>query len=209
MAMNRLLVILMMLAYSTSYAGNERGILLQSGMYGSFLGIVNSEGRIYGQFEYYDKWNEEVDFFENVCTFYFYGEVKSNDTVFLKVGLPGIETTSGKIVLHGNDSLTLYTDFSSGYMSIDFKNEGYSARLAKEENDVIALGIVKDERCYFYNNPSEVSITKAYIVNRDFVSILQRKDQWLQVRYISPVSGKKFIKWIKSNALHDKDPNNW
>ena len=207
--MIRFLICVLIFVCSLSCIGKDNPMPLQSGEYGEFLGIVSYDGKLYGQFEYYDRWNEDIGSFENTCKFYFYGEVKSNDTIFLKVGLPGIETAKGKIVFHRNDSITLYTDFSSGYMLVDLENEGYSAKLSKKEEDVIALGVVRDEKCYFYNNPSETAITKAYIINRDFVSILQRKDQWLQIKYVSPVNGKKFIKWIKSSALYDKDPENW
>ncbi len=171
--------------------------------------IIISDGALYGQFEYYDKWNEDLSFFENVCTFYFYSEVINGDTILLNLGLPEMETTTGKIILHGNDSLTLYTGFSSGYAPVDFENEGYSAKLHKERSGIMALGVVKEKKCYFYNAPSDSSIRKSYIVKGNFVSIVQKKNEWSKVEYISPMSGKRFVSWIKSIALYDKNPKNW
>ena len=79
-----------------------------------------------------------------------YGAYKENDTISVALGLPGIEVTTGKIVLHNDHSLTLYTDFSSGYAMVDFSNEGYTAKFEKEENEAISLCVVKETKCYLY-----------------------------------------------------------
>ena len=185
------------------------GKRIRSGNYGNNLVLVESKGIVYGQYQYRDKWNQGLGFFENVSTFYFYGKRTKGDTVDLSVGTPELETTTGKLVVYANDSIALFTDYSLGYAAVDLKKQGYNGKLSATIPHARKLGIVKEHKCYFYNAPRQTKITRAYITKNEFVTVLKKRGNWYKVQYISPRNATATGNWIESDALYDADPKKW
>lgn len=180
---------------------------LVSGYYGDNLLVLNENGHVYGQYEYYEKWNSDVNNFGNVCKFYFYGITKTSDTIQIKIGLPGVGVNNG-IMIQKGDSIRILSNYNCGYSTSDFRSDGLCCIFRKTEKGV-ALGIIKSAKAYFYDQPNDSTKTKSYIVNSDFVRIIEKNETWSKIEYISIFDGRKTIKWIKSSSLYDLNPDAW
>jgi hypothetical protein len=180
----------------------------KSGYYEYLTLIVNGK-KVYGQYEYYDKYNKKDKNFENENVFYFAGETGTSDTVKIILGLPGRKTTTGYLIARDDSVELQFSGFSVGYGNEDF-GIGYTAKLDKPIN-YIGLGIIADEKCRLYDAKSTASLSKKFLVNEDFVGIIERDKEWVKVEYVSPYDPKhiKIIKWIKAKSLYNEDPKLW
>ena len=83
--MKIILFIFFLVVFNTYVYGRQ---VLKTGIYGDYLEVVqNEDGSIMGLFEYYENFNHKTNEFEKICELYFYGNKRSHDTFFLKVGL--------------------------------------------------------------------------------------------------------------------------
>jgi len=188
----------------------QKPMKISSGLYGNYLNIICSDEHVYGQFEYYEKWNSDINNFENVCILYFYGDRGNKDTIIVNVAYPTKrEVALGKIVLLGNDSISFSTPYICGYGIEDFEHKGVKYKLNKNDNKSVRLGIIKEKKCKLYNEPTSNSLSRAYLIENDFVTIIKEVIDWCQIQYTSPFNTKTITKWIKSNSLYNADPLHW
>jgi hypothetical protein len=67
--------------------------------------------------------------------------------------------------------------------------------------DWVKIKLVKASRAYFYSKPGNGFKTKSYITHGEWVGVLESKNDWAKVDYITP-NTKKFTRtWIRKQDL--------
>lgn len=134
------------------------------------------------------------------CKVYFYGKVdaKNDSTLKIKLFLPGDDSTyQGVLIVHKKE-IEIQTQFSlfPCQRTIDLMGgELFSKTSAKNYNE---LGMISAKRVKSYSAASLDSLKKAYLVQGDFVQILEQKEDWYLINY---VKNPKFKAWIKREDI--------
>lgn len=71
----------------------------------------------------------------------------------------------------------------------------------KYSMDWVKINLVKSSRAYFYSKPENEFKSKSYITKREWVGVLEYKNGWMKVDYITP-NTKKFTRtWMRKEDL--------
>jgi|SRR5215204_215514 len=161
-----------------------------------------------GVFQYYDRWDSKEKQYRDINVFYFFGKKENNDKINIVAGFPDDFLLNGSIKI-GDTIEVFLNDQPNGYAAYDFSEEGYKCGQITEKM-WLKLGIVKNEKVYFYDSFDSKQKGKIYIVKGDIVKVVEMKNTKYKVEYSPPSNPKKvYIGWINFQDIYDVDPKKW
>lgn len=122
----------------------------------------------------------------NFCNFTYLVFDVANDTVKIRYRVGCYH--------QGGGTSNTYNDIAViGNSQIKFIKRG-KAEISKNAPKIV-------DKCPLYRNPADTAITKGYLVKGDMVEVLQKQQDWVQIKYISPANGTSTIRWVRSDAV--------
>jgi len=191
---------------------------LLSGSYGEqsigFVSLAEKGDTITGVYEYYGGWEPRTKSFLQACVFYFYGvrEKSKSSTISLKAKELGNNT-----IIKGE--LTIPNQRKKIQIKLDEQPNGYAAVGFDDDTGFVGdiftvktwsqVGVIKATKALLYDEPEVSKKRKAYLVREDVVKIIHYKNEWIQVEYLSPVTNKLLVAWLKRESLFEVNPEKW
>lgn len=184
-----------------------------SGRYSEVSVAIDSLKQISGTYEFYSGWNERNNEYENICLFYFWGNLVNDSTAVIKAGWPGSgQNLNGEVIFReksdtANLSIKL-DDQPIGYNDVNFTKVNSFQRNLTEYKNWSQIGIVKDDKLILHKEP-DLNQRKGYLIKEDIVKIIEQKGDWLFIEFNPKENTQKSIMgWIDRKGLYGNDQIN-
>ena len=199
----RVLSLLLMLQTALLYAHPV------SGKYSNGLVLAYDEQhqRLTGYYESYTGWDESLKAPRFSCIFYIEATSDLSPPNKIRTWYPGDEdegpVIEGELIWSDKPtafSIKLFSEHGGCWNVQPFARENVSFEL-NEPTDWLSLEIIAVEKAYFHRRPSEKSKTKAYVIARDVIRVIERRPNWVYAEYWHSKTEKTTRGWIKKDRL--------
>ena len=178
---------------------------LKSGEYGYIglkIAVDSSTNILTGYFENYTGWDEETQNPKFSCIFYIVGEIKG-ENVLINTFYPK-KTISGEVkgeinIIEDSIFSIKLTEEHGGCWNVEHFADQLEVYELQKAQKWIQIRYVDKAKTYFHKTDSQSKKLKSYLIQGDFVKVMEIKNEWALCIY----DGKKSTcGWIKLADLN-------
>jgi len=168
-----------------------------------------------GVYQYYDNWNEHFREYLDVNVFYFSGKEVESDTINVKAFWPdNDEKIQGRLIIgtkHDSGYLQLHLNKQPlGYNDVDFTKASGVLMKFEKPRKWFEIRIIKSAIAKIYSLPDSLAVRKGYLIRKDVVKLLSKKNGWCYIEYNPKNDNTKSAQyWLREEDLFSINVDNW